>query len=298
MRLPKLTIRWTVFWSLLLLVAAGMLAPYLHADRFGGRIQQALERYLNRKVEIGEVRLNLFRGPGFSLRRVTIHDDPATGIEPFAYVTSIEARVRLSSLWSGRLDFSSLRLEEPSVNLVKAGEGPWNFQPLLSRAVAAPLPAISVRGGRLNFKLGTVKSVFYFSSADLDIRPPRTAGGAFDLEFSGQPARTDRTARGFGTLSGRGRWRPGSGSGGNLELDVDLEKSSMGELVALIHGHDVGVHGQAGGTAKFRGPRLRTRSHGHAAGERCPSVGSAAAVCTGGRTAALPGQARPALGEH
>ncbi len=254
MRLPKPTIRWTVFWSLLLLVAAGILAPYLHADRFGDRIQQALERYLNRKVEIGEVRLNLFRGPGFSLRRVVIYDDPATGIEPFAYVNSIEARVRLSSLWSGRLDFSSLRLEEPSVNLVKAGEGPWNFQLLLGRAVAAPLPAVSVRGGRLNFKLGAVKSVFYFSNADLDVRPPRTAGGAFDLEFSGQPARTDRTARGFGTLRGRGRWRPGSGSGGNLELNVELEKSSMGELVALIHGHDVGVHGQAGGTARFRGP--------------------------------------------
>jgi hypothetical protein len=254
MKLPKLTIRRAVVGGALLLVAAGIIAPYLHADRFSGRIRQALERSLNRKVEIGEVRFNLFRGPGFSLRSVVIHDDPAAGIEPFAYVTSIEARVRLRSLYRGRLEFASLRLEEPSVNLVKTGEGPWNFQPLLNQAAAAPLPAISVRGGRLNFKLGAVKSVFYFSNADLDVRPPRTAGGAFELEFSGQPARTDRTARGFGTLSGRGRWRPGPASGGNLELDLNLAKSSMGELVALIYGHDIGVHGQVGGEARLRGP--------------------------------------------
>jgi hypothetical protein len=253
MRTRKLTIRRALWLGLVILVTAGLVAPYLHADRFGDRIRRALEQALDRKVEIADVRFNLFRGPGFTLRGVVIHDDPAVGIEPFAYVTSIEARVRFTSLWRGRLEFASLRLEQPSVNLVKSAGGVWNFQPLLNQAVTARPPAITVSGGRLNFKLGGVKSVFYFSNADLEVSPPGAPGGAFELKFSGEPSRTDRTARGFGTLSGRGSWRPGA-TNGDLRLDADLERSSLGELVALIHGYDIGVHGQVGGHASFRGP--------------------------------------------
>jgi len=42
--------------------------------------------------------------------------------------------------------------------------------------------------------------------------------------------------------------------GGNLDLEVRLDQSSMGELVTLIHGHDIGVHGQVSGQATLRGP--------------------------------------------
>jgi hypothetical protein len=252
MRTRRLTIRRALWLGLVILVAAGVAAPYLHADRFGDRIRRALEQSLDRKVDIAAVRFNLFRGPGFTLRGVVIHDDPAVGAEPFAYVTSIEARVRFSSLWRGRLEFASLRLEQPSVNLVKAANGVWNFQPLLNQAVTARPPAITVSGGRLNFKLGGVKSVFYFSNADLELSPPRAPGGAFQLEFSGEPSRTDRTARGFGNLRGRGSWRPGPAND-VLRLDADLERSSLGELVALVHDHDIGVHGQVGGHASLRG---------------------------------------------
>ena len=252
MRKHKLIIRRALWLGLVLLVAAGLAAPYLHADRFGDRIRRALEQALDRKVDIAEVRFNLFRGPGFTLQGVVIHDDPAVGVEPFAYVASIEARVRFTSLWRGRLEFASLRLEQPSVNLVKSAGGVWNFQPLLNQAVSARPPAITVSGGRLNFKLGGVKSVFYFSNSDLEVSPPHAPGGAFQIEFSGEPSRTDRTARGFGSLSGRGSWRPGTAND-ELRLDADLERSSLGELVALIHGHDIGVHGQVGGHASLRG---------------------------------------------
>ncbi len=254
MTLARRTIRRLILSAALLLIVAGLIAPYLSANRFGERIREALEFSLHRKVEIESAGFNLFRGPGFTLQRVVIYDDPAAGAEPFAYVDSIEARVRLSSLLAGRLEFSALRLEQPSVNVVKTAAGPWNFQQLLSPATAAQLPAITVRNGRLNFKLGGVKSVFYVSNTDLDLTPPRTPGGALSVEFSGEPTRSDRTARGFGALSGRGRWRPSPDSGGNLELELDLEKSSMGEVVALIHGHDIGVDAQVSGQARVRGP--------------------------------------------
>jgi hypothetical protein len=251
MKLRGLSIKRALWLGAVVLVAAGVAAPYLHADRFGRRVRESLEQTLRRKVEIGGVRFNLFRGPGFTLHQVVIHDDSSAGAEPFAYVTSIEARVRLLSLLRGRLEFASLRLESPSVNLVKTSGG-WNFQALLSRAATAAPPAIVVSGGRLNFKLNGVKSAFFFKQADMELRPVGDPSGSFTFEYSGEPARSDRTSRSFGTLSGQGRWRPGAVNG-RLTLDAELERSSLGELVALIRGYDAGVHGQVAGKASFSG---------------------------------------------
>ncbi len=108
------------------------------------------------------------------------------------YVQLLEARVRLLSLFSRRLEFSSLRLhegsngEKPTVNLVKTDAGPWNFQFLLGAAPSAgAMPAINIRGGRVNFKFGDTKSVFYFDDADLDVSP---SSDGVELRFSGQPS--------------------------------------------------------------------------------------------------------------
>ena len=260
MKLRNRTIwRWLGALSLLLL-AAGLAAPFLSANRFRPRLQQNLEHALGRQVEIGEVHLNLFNGPGFSLSRVIIHEDPGISLEPFAYIGTLEGRVSFKSLWSGRLEFSSLRLDEPSINLVRPRAGSWNFAPLLSRTVGAAtpqgpaFPAIRIRGGRINFKFGDVKSVFYFTDPDIDVAPPSAPDGEWRIRFSGQPARTDRTAYGFGRFAGRGRWRPDPRTGGQLEFFLDLEKSPVAELITLLHGHDIGIHGQISSRARLAGP--------------------------------------------
>jgi hypothetical protein len=254
MKLPRVTLRKIVLAALMLAAAAVAVAPFLHADRFRRKVHQSLEAALGRKVEIADVRFSLLRGPGFTLNKVVIHEDPAIGIEPIAYVASMEANIRIRALFAGRLEFSSLRLNEPSVNLVKTVAGPWNFQPLVARAAAADLPEFRVRGGRLNFKFGDTKSVFYFTGADLDIDPASVPGGRFDVRFSGEPARTDRPAHGFGRFSGRGRWQPSPPGDGRLDLSLNLERSAIGELVTLVHGEDLGVHGRVAATARLRGP--------------------------------------------
>ena len=112
--------RRTLFIALAAVIVFGLVAPFLRADRLRPRIQAALEAALNRPVHItSAVHLNLFTGPGFSVDDVLIDDDPAAGVEPFAHVESLRARVRLTSLFAGKLVFSSLHLDSPSVNLVK-----------------------------------------------------------------------------------------------------------------------------------------------------------------------------------
>src|SRR2546422_897155 len=82
----------------LVVVAGGIVAPYLSADRYAERIRSGLESALGRRVEFRDVRFNLFTGPGFAVSKVVIHEDPAFGLEPLAYVDSLEARPRLLPL--------------------------------------------------------------------------------------------------------------------------------------------------------------------------------------------------------
>ncbi len=79
--------------TLLAVLAIGFAAPHIDIEFARPKIARALERGLGRRVDVGKVHFNLFTGPGFTVDDVTIHEDPRAGIEPFAYVVSLEARV-------------------------------------------------------------------------------------------------------------------------------------------------------------------------------------------------------------
>lgn len=252
------TIRRILRFTLLGLVVFGLIAPFLPADWLRPRIEAALEAALSRPVHVSAVRLNLFTGPGFTVKDVLIDDVPAAGIEPFAHVESIQARVSLFGLLAGRLEFSSLRLSSPSVNLVKVESGPWNIEPLLDRVSQGAsgrrhaVPDIQIRDGRLNFKFGDNKSVFYISNADVDVYPNEM--GEVVVRFSGAPARTDRSSQGFSLLTARGLLRSGSDGEDQLNLGIHLERTAISEVMRLFDGRDPGVHGFAIANATITGP--------------------------------------------
>jgi len=258
MRLRRKTIWWLVLAAAALVVAAGVIAPLLDAHRFGARVKESLSQALGREVEIGEVHLDLFDGPGFSVDKVVVHDDPAVGLEPFAYVESLSARISFRSLWAGRLEFSSLKLEDASVNLTRPAGGHWNFEALLGRTAGAAaarvrVPDIRIRSGRINFRMGDIKSIFYLADVRLDVIPPASPDGDWRVRFEGSPARTDRSSQGFGEFAARGRWLPGA-NGGRIEASIELARSSLSDLVRLAHGRDLGVHGEIGAEVRLEGP--------------------------------------------
>ena len=249
--------RWLLI-ALLVVVAVGVAAPRVSADRFRPRIQAALEAALNRPVHLGAVHLNLFTGPGFTVDDVLIDDDPTAGIEPFAHVEHMQARIRWASLFAGNLGFSSLRLDAPSVNVVKIPSGAWNLQPLLDRhsqtgaARHGAVPDIQIRGGRIDLKFGDTKSVFYISDADVDVYP--NENGEVVIRFSGAPARTDQASQSFGELTARGLLQSGSNGENQLSMGVHLDRTAISELARLFHGSDLGVHGYVLANATLSGP--------------------------------------------
>jgi hypothetical protein len=247
-------------------LVAGFAAPYIDAGAFRTRVQAALEGALGRRVHIGNVHYNLFNGPGFEVDDVLIDDEPRAGIEPFIHVASLKASIRLTSLFGGRLAFSTLRLDEPTVNLVRPDSDSWNIQPWVARMIAGAngspesFPDIQVRSGRLNFKFGDTKSVFYVSDADVDVYPRST--GELIVKFEGSPARTDRGEQGFGMLSGRGIVRLGDGGENQIAMTMEMERTSVTELDHLFGMPDSGVHGTVTARAHLSGPVVRPQVTG------------------------------------
>ena len=245
-----------------LLLLAGLLVPYLNADRYGQSLKYSLERALGRKVDIGRVRFNLFKGPGFSVERddkgpgVVIHDDPSIGLEPIAYVETMEVRPSLLGLLGGKFRIASIRLEDASINLVKSGPveeaGRWNFTSFVDRSVMSSMPAVHVRNGRINFKFGDTKSTFYLMETDLDISPPGTGSGSgWNVSCAGQTARTDRTGHGLGLFSLKGHWFLAPE---RVDLDLTLDRTGLGEWTALLRGEAGAVHGTVTSRLHLGGP--------------------------------------------
>ncbi len=247
------------FFAIVALLAAAVYVPRISADRYRERVHTALENALGREVEIGEVRFRLLPTPGLTISNVTIGEDPKIGAEPVAYVDTLTAVPRIASLFGGPLEFASVDLGDASLNLTRVDRADtgvnWNFTSLMRPEALAAFPSVHLRGGRINFKLGDTKSMFYLRNTDVDLWPPDSAEGPWTLRVHAEPARTDRPARfGFGSFMLRGQWLEGSRT---TTLDVKLEQSELGDVMTLFNGYESGIHGDVSGDAHLAGPLNR-----------------------------------------
>lgn len=238
-----------------LILAAGIAIPHLAADQFGARIQAALESSLGRKVKIGSVHFNLLTGPGFTISDVTVYDDPSLSAEPILYAGALTAIPRILPLFAGRLAFSSVRLDDAHINLGRTASpdqpARWNVEPLIRPAFFQAFPNIIVNSGRINFKIGGVKAVFYILTDKLEVRPPSSRNQPWSIRLEGEPARSDRPAHGFGSFIADGKWTPAKGL---ADVTVKLERSEISDILTVLNGTDAGLHGVVSGQARLAGP--------------------------------------------
>jgi hypothetical protein len=230
----------------------GLGAPYVNASPYADRLRGSLSRALGRQVDFrSDVKFSLFKGPGFSVDDVVIHEDPSIGAEPIAYMDSIDVRPSIWSLLGGRFVVDSIGLEGAHINLTKSESGNWNFLSFVNRSVMSAAPAIHVRDSRINFKFGDTKSVFYLMDTDLDISPPGPGASGWKVSLSGKPARTDRPAQGLGLFTLKGRWFVAPE---RVDLDVQLDHCGLGEISVLLQGQRGTVHGTISSRLHLGGP--------------------------------------------
>jgi len=239
--------------AVLLLV---LLPPYISVNRYQRRIASSISDSLGRPVHLDKVTLNLLPMPGFTLENFVVDEDPGFGSEPTIRANSVRATLRLSSLWSKRVEFSTISFDEPSVNLVHSTAGKWNIQSILlhtahidaaptaqRRAGPAPrFPYIEATGARLNLKLGEEKTPISLTEADFALWLPEPQ--EWHIRLQAHPVRTDTNASDTGTIALEGTLgHAASLSQVPLNLNGEWSNAQLGEATRVLLGRDAGLRG-------------------------------------------------------
>lgn len=263
---------------LLVVVAALVLPPLINLNRYQRRIAEAISNSLGRPVHLASVTLRLLPRPGLALSDVIVEEDPAFGAEPTLRAPSVDAYIRLTSLWRGRLEIGRISFDQPSLNLVRNSEGRWNIGTVLLQAShisnaptaqrrisSAPrFPYIEASDARVNFKIGNEKKPFSLFNADFAMWLANPDEWRIRLEA--QPVRTDLDLdlSDTGLLRVEGSLHRANEIGGMpLDLRTEWSNAPLGQIARLLIGRDTGWRGNLDVTGTIKGdafnPQFKSR---------------------------------------
>lgn len=226
------------------------------AQRLRTRIVRSISLALGRQVDVGRVSLRLLPQPGFDLENFVVHDDPAFGAEALLQSSDVVALVRVSSLLRGRLEIARLSLTEPSLNLVRDGEGRWNLESLLERAAHTPVaptakarsearpgfPYIEADRGRINFKSGPEKKPYTLTDANFALW--QDSENTWGVRLKAQPMRTDFNLSDTGVFEVEGSWQRSENLHETpLQFTMQWDGAQLGQVTKLTWGQDKGWRG-------------------------------------------------------
>lgn len=269
---------WTILALLLLVVAALVLPPLINLNRYQRRIAEAISNSLGRPVHLASVTLRLLPRPGLALSDVVVEEDPAFGAEPTLRAPSVDAYIRVTSLWRGRLEIGRISFDQPSLNVVRNSEGRWNIGTVLLQAShisnaptaqrgvsSAPrFPYIEASNARVNFKMGDEKKPFSLLNADFAMWLANPDEWRVRLEA--QPVRTDLDLdlSDTGLLRVEGSLHRARDIGGMpLDLQTEWSNAPLGQIARLLIGRDTGWRGSLDLTGTIKGdafnPQFKSR---------------------------------------
>ena len=112
-----------------------VLVPFfVNAETFRPTIETQLSTALGRPITLGRLSFSLFKG-SLVAKDIAIADDPAFSITPFLQAKSLQIGVEVLPLvFHRQVRITHLTLDTPSINLLHAANGRWNFSSLGSAA--------------------------------------------------------------------------------------------------------------------------------------------------------------------
>jgi hypothetical protein len=254
-------------WILLLLtlvwIANQGISLLIRHTRLQRKITGRLQSAFGRPVEVGSYDFSLWGWPTLRAQTVTVEEDPRFGYEYFLRADTLTMRLRWRGLIRGRLEFGTLALQRPSLNLVRESGGDWNLAEWLPRPVSpqtpsgaapvgppAPLPSplrftrIEVDAGRINFKRGAEKLPFAFTAVSGYVEPD--GAGRWRLDLEAVPMRAAVNLQQAGTLHLSGLVGGTSSRLRPAVLDLSWADASISDVLRLARGYDYGVRGSLG----------------------------------------------------
>ncbi len=237
--------RWIGLAAVLaLFLVAVLVLPYLFdANRYRGLIESRAEKALGRDVRLGEMHLSLFPSLGLKVDDLRIGALPEEGGGDLATARGLRVGARLGPLLRGRLEVTSLVLEEPEVVLARDREGTWNVERLVAGDAAEESEAaaggdgelsidrLRLSGGTITVRDASALPAFevVLSGLDLDLDGV-SPGGAWSFELA-----TSFASAPEARLEIAGRGSPPGDDGQSLELHADVEVRRMtGDLLSRL----------------------------------------------------------------
>ena len=252
-----------------LLLLGIFLPPNINGVRFRDQLAGSLSNALGRAVKIGQVKYRVFPRPGFDVYDLQVMDDPAFSAEPLLTCGKVNADLRLTSLWHGRLEIANLKLSDDSspasLNLVYS-KGHWNLESLLLRVEQVPtaptarrsaeqrsrFPYIEATSGRINLKVDTEKTPFTVTNTDFAFW--LASEDVWHLRMEGRPIRTDKNLNDTGVIRMEGDLRRSRALRDMpLKIDVAWDKAQLGQFSNLVAGQDRGWRGGLAATLQLSG---------------------------------------------
>ena len=116
------------------LVAAVLVVPhFIDLGIFKRSYLPLVEEILRRRIDVGEVRLNLVPAPSIRLSNLKVSDSPAFPGNTFFAAEQLQLRLKFWPLLRGRFEVTEFVLEKPVVNLLKRPDGAFNYSDLADK---------------------------------------------------------------------------------------------------------------------------------------------------------------------
>jgi AsmA protein len=130
---------WIAVALLGVMLAAITIAPhFIDLGLFKRTYLPRIQEGLNRRVDVGEVRLSLLPRPSIRLSNLKVFDGPSAASDnTFFFAEQMQLRLRFWPLLKGRFEVSELVLDKPSFNLVKQADGTFNYSDIADKKPSA-----------------------------------------------------------------------------------------------------------------------------------------------------------------
>ncbi len=116
-----------------LIIAVLALAPFLlNLDQIKKQVVDRAEQQLNRNVELGQVRLQLFSGLGAGLEQLTISNPQGWQSPHFVKVDTLSVKIALLPLLSRKIEISKIILSEGEIVVERDAQGRFNYDDLMT----------------------------------------------------------------------------------------------------------------------------------------------------------------------
>ncbi|MFP3981078.1 MAG: AsmA family protein, partial [Desulfobacterales bacterium] len=195
----------------ILLVAAKL---FISPERIRRTVVPLAEKSLDRKVEIGDIRIRLFSGVSIENLQVRMREGDAR----FVSAESLVLRYQLLPLLKKQVVIDEVLLKNPTIHVIRNADGSFNFSDLLKNkqetAAAAEKPDLAQagKGPAVNLLVSTVK----ISDGQLEFTDRTVGAEPFEYRASG--------------LMGSAK-------------DISLEKAFAFDMTARLNDADFSVSG-------------------------------------------------------